>query len=136
MSRGLPARPQDPCEAARPGVAFAGWWLMARLLRDEILGRELSSDACWYILLDLYRTDAGVAMVQITSLSPMIGFPQSTARRWTRQLIDDGMLVKSNDPMDRRRFYVGLSPAARAMMCRYFHELSSRGAPPDLGGGL
>jgi len=118
-----------------PGADFAAWWLMARRLAHEMLGPEGGADPPWYILLDLYRAQAVGRKVQITSLPPMIGATHSTAGRWTRRLIDQGLLVRIDDPADRRRSYVDVSPDTSELMRRFFATLGAKGVPPSIEGG-
>lgn len=125
--------PETDTSQILPGVDLASWWLMARALREQMIGAAAACDPPWYILLDLYRARGAGRKVQITSLSPMIGAPHSTAGRWARQLIAQGLLAKSGDPDDRRRAYVELSPSTLCAMRAYFEELATRGgAPPQI----
>ncbi|WP_157035861.1 helix-turn-helix domain-containing protein [Sphingobium chungbukense] len=103
---------------------------MAHKVRRDMLGDELSSEPCWYILLDLYRSAALGWRVQITSLSPAIGAPHSTVRRWLSLLIGEGLIIRSDDPGDRRRSYVGLTPKGFILLEEYFRELRAQAKWP------
>ncbi len=112
------------------GVDLAMWWLLARRLREDIFGAVICMDPAWSIMLDVYVAHSSGRKVQITSVPPMIGLPHSTAGRWTRILVAEGMLTRREDSTDRRRTYLDLSARGLSLMERYFEALARKGDPP------
>jgi predicted transcriptional regulator len=112
-------------------IALANWCLSARHLRQSIFPSELVMGPAWDIMLDLFVLAARAERIKITSLSPITGLPSSTAGRWARKLIGEGLVERRRDPGDRRRSYINLSETGRRLMSQYFTQLASRAGPFD-----
>ena len=91
-----------------------------RRLRSEFLGGDWFADPAWDILLDLTAAAAENKRVSVTSLCHASGVPPTTALRWISQMVDGGLLVRFDDPVDRRRSFLELSDTATRRMARYF----------------
>lgn len=126
------AGPADPWGGALPGAGLAHWALMARRLRDEVIGGELFSDPAWDILLDLYTALANGARVKSSSVSVMAGVPPSTGRRWVNKLIELGLIERVKEWPDQRFTYLGLSAKGRDIMGAFMTRLTGKGIPPLL----
>lgn len=115
-----------------PGAELAAWLLMARRLRERVLGGDLFSDPAWDILLDAYAAEARGERVQISSLAPMCAVPSSTARRWAHKLIDLDLLERDRDERDRRLSYVRLSLHGHERIMIFIQQLIAKGSPPPI----
>lgn len=123
---------QSPRENAPPGVELAAWLLMARRLREEVLGAELFSDPAWDILLDVYAAEGKGKKIQISSLAPVNGVPSSTARRWAHKLIELGLLERERDERDGRLSYIRLAQLGRERILLFIKRLTAKGPPPPI----
>lgn len=126
------AVPIDPSECALPGAGLAHWALMARRLREEVIGNELFSDPAWDILLDLYAALARGTRVKASSVSLIAGVPPSTGRRWVSKLTDLGLIERAKDRPDQRFTYLRLSAKGREIMEAFMIRLAGKGFPPLL----
>jgi hypothetical protein len=104
----------------------------AKLVRHEIRRRrkretywpaDLFADPAWDMLLDLYAATCEGKEVSVSSLCIAAAVPATTALRWIKTLVADGILLRREDADDRRRIFVGLSDEAFARMERYFDEI-------------
>jgi len=91
-----------------------------RQLRSRFFDAALFADPAWDILLDLTAARAEGRRVSVTSLCIASGVPPTTALRWIAQMTDQGLLVREEDLVDRRRAFVALSDTAVAAIARYF----------------
>jgi len=82
----------------------------------------LLSDPAWDILLDLFLAELEGRSVSVTSLCCAMNAPETTALRWIRTMVEDGMLVRARDPSDRRRVFVRLGPDAHEAMKGYVED--------------
>lgn len=119
----------DP-ECALPGARLAHWALMARRLREEVIGSDLFSDPAWDILLDLYAALGRGVCVEASSVSLIAGVPPSTGRRWVSKLIDLGLIERAKGQPDQRFTYLGLSAKGREIMEVFMDRLAGKGMPP------
>jgi DNA-binding MarR family transcriptional regulator len=118
--------------APPPGAEFAAWLLMARRLREDVLGRELFSDPAWDILLDIYAAEGRGERIQISSLAPMSNVPSSTARRWAHKLEALGLLERDRDTRDQRLSYIRLSRYGHDRVVVFIERLTAKGPPPPI----
>jgi hypothetical protein len=104
----------------------------AKLVRHEIRRRrkresywptDLFADPAWDMLLDLYAAACEGQEVSVSSLCIAAAVPSTTALRWIKSLVTDGIFLRREDVNDGRRIFVCLSDAAFAQMERYFDEL-------------
>ena len=93
-----------------------------RQLRARFFDGELFADPAWDILLDLAAARAEHRRVSVTSLCIASGVPPTTALRWIGQMIEDGLLARTDDEADRRRAFVVLTDKAVDAIARYFFE--------------
>ncbi len=119
----------DISRGALPGAQFAAWAVMARRLREEVIGGDLFSDPAWDILLDLYAALDRGDRVQLTSVASMAGVPPSTGRRWARKLVDRGLLEREKDRRDQRQTYVRLTAKGQEIMTVFMVRLAAKGLP-------
>jgi len=107
-----PARPREITAADVQAI------LAARRLRDLCLGPEVG-DVAWALLLEAFAARLEGRLVPLTSLGAAEGIPRSTAHRWTRALIDRGLLTGHADPADDRITLVGMTDEAAGKLRTY-----------------
>lgn len=114
------ARAQAPPPGRRAQVSAADVQaiLAARRLRELCLGPEVG-DVAWALLLEAFAEHLEGRRVALTSLGAAEGIPRSTAHRWTRALIDRGLLWSGPDPTDDRVTLVALSDEAAERIGTY-----------------
>jgi hypothetical protein len=118
---------QSPRAAARSGEITAAdvqAILAARRLRELCLGPEVG-DVAWGLLLEAFAARLEGRLVALTSLGAAEGIPRSTAHRWTRWLIDRGLLSGHADPGDDRITLVGLTDDAAERLRSFLKNASS-----------
>lgn len=119
----------DIVRSALPGAELASWALMARRMREEVIGADLFSDPAWDILLDLYAARDRGDRVQSTSIASMAGVPASTGRRWAKRLVDRGLLERERDRRDQRLTFVRLTAKGEEIMSAFMVRLADKGLP-------
>ncbi len=94
-----------------------------RQARARFFDAGLFADPAWDILLDLTAARAEGRRVSVTSLCIASGVPPTTALRWIGQMTEQGLLVREEDRVDRRRAFVALSETALEAMALYFEAV-------------
>lgn len=92
-----------------------------RRARKELFQFDHFADPAWDILLDLASARLAGKTVPVLSACAAAGVPTSTALRWIRLLVEQGMVRRWSDPSDRRRDLVEIQDHAMAAM-REFME--------------
>ena len=105
------------------GAADVRAIIAARRLRETCLGPGIG-DCAWALLLEAYAARLEGRRIPITGFGVAEGIARSTAHRWTRLLIAQGLL--SSDPEDdaRRVPLLGLSDEGAKRMRAYLTEVS------------
>ena len=108
------ARPPlpDPGEVRR--------MIRERQARAQFFDAELFADPAWDMLLDLTAAHGEHQRVSVSSLCIASGVPATTALRWIRQMVDNGLFDRVEDAQDRRRAFISLSEDAVHAMAGYF----------------
>ena len=96
-----------------------------RNLRSRFFHPDLFADPAWDMLLDLCAARAEHSRVSVTSLCIASGVPPTTALRWIAQMVEMGLLHRTEDDTDRRRAFITLSDSAADAMARYFVQLGA-----------
>jgi DNA-binding MarR family transcriptional regulator len=86
----------------------------ARRLRGKYFAQELFADPAWDMLLDLLQAEIAQMRVPVSSLCNAAAVPATTALRWLKMLVGQGLFIRRPDPHDGRRVYVELAPDARS----------------------
>lgn len=125
----LVAGQPDASDAARPVTAARiRAHLRARRARAQFFGPDLFADPAWDMLLDLAAARQEGCRVSVSSLCIAAAVPTTTALRWIKTLVDQGLLAREADPEDGRRAFISLSaPAAGAMEHCLAHVLNYPG---------
>lgn len=97
--------------------------IRARRLRSRFFPEDLFADPAWDMLLDLLQAEIAQLRVPVSSLCIAAAVPATTALRWLKTLVTQGLFVRRADPHDGRRVFVELSPEASNALRRYFAEV-------------
>lgn len=104
------------------GLAFVQFAISARKLRARHLQPNLFADPAWDLLLDLYLAHLEQRRVSVSALFSSGGVPQSTNFRWLAKLEAEGLVERTEDPLDGRRAWVSLTEQAATAMRVYVAE--------------
>jgi len=99
--------------------------IRSRRLRTRYFREELFADPAWDMLLDLLQAEIAQLRVPVSSLCIAAAVPATTALRWLKTLVSQGIFVRRADPHDGRRVFVELAPEASQALRRYFAEVGS-----------
>ncbi|APR53126.1 MarR family transcriptional regulator [Sphingomonas koreensis] len=106
-------------------------YLVARRARVTVLKGDWFADPAWDLLLDLFAARHLGRRVSISSACIAANVPPTTALRWIDKLVEDGVLLRENDPLDGRRSYLGLAPEVAARLEQWVERYLQR--PVRLG---
>jgi DNA-binding MarR family transcriptional regulator len=95
----------------------------ARRLRARYFRDELFADPAWDMLLDLLQAEIAQLRVPVSSLCIAAAVPATTALRWLKTMVSEGLFLRRADPHDGRRVFVELAPEASHALRRYFAEV-------------
>ena len=98
--------------------------LRARRLRARYFPEELFADPAWDMLLDLLQAEISRLTVPVSSLCIAAAVPATTALRWLKTLVKQGVFIRRPDQRDGRRVFVELAPEASSALRRYFAEVA------------
>ncbi len=97
--------------------------ISARRLRARYFREDLFADPAWDMLLDLLQAELAQLRVPVSSLCIAAAVPATTALRWLKTMVEEGIFVRRADPHDGRRVFVELAAgSSRALRC-YFAEV-------------
>jgi hypothetical protein len=97
--------------------------IRARRLRSRYFPEELFADPAWDMLLDLLQAEISHLRVPVSSLCIAAAVPATTALRWLKTLVSEGLFLRRADPHDGRRVFVELAPETSQALRRYFAEV-------------
>ena len=97
--------------------------IRARRLRARYFSEELFADPAWDMLLDLLQAEVSHLRVPVSSLCIAAAVPSTTALRWLKTMVSQGLFVRRADPLDGRRVFVELAPDASRALRSYFAEV-------------
>ena len=102
--------------------------IRARRLRSRFFPEDLFADPAWDMLLDLLQAELSHLRVPVSSLCIAAAVPATTALRWLKTMVADGLFVRRSDPHDGRRVFVELAPETRHALNLYFAEVERAAA--------
>ncbi|HEY8593098.1 MAG TPA: MarR family transcriptional regulator [Sphingomicrobium sp.] len=102
--------------------------IRARRLRTRYFADHLFADPAWDMLLDLFQAEIAQLRVPVSSLCIAAAVPATTALRWLKTRVEEGIFIRRADPHDGRRVFVELAPASSDAMRRYFAEVGKAAA--------
>jgi hypothetical protein len=108
---GVPGEPWTSQQHAIDLAQRIHRYLAARRARGALLSGDWFADPAWDLLLDLLAAQYLGRRVSITSACIAAHVPATTALRWIDRLVEEGALLREDDPSDGRRSYLGLAPA-------------------------
>jgi DNA-binding MarR family transcriptional regulator len=123
---GAPQRPVEKspvAEAPEVSAETIRAVIRARRLRARYFPDELFADPAWDMLLDLLQAEIAQLRVPVSSLCIAASVPATTALRWLKTLVQQGIFVRRADPHDGRRVFVELAPDTSNALRRYFAEV-------------
>ena len=97
--------------------------IRARRLRARYFSEELFADPAWDMLLDLLQAEIAQLRVPVSSLCIAAAVPATTALRWLKTLVGQGLFIRRPDPHDGRRVYVELAHDTSLALRRYFADV-------------
>lgn len=97
--------------------------IKARRLRSRFFSEELFADPAWDMLLDLLQAEISQLRVPVSSLCIAAAVPATTALRWLKTMVSQGLFLRRDDQHDGRRVFVELAPETSAALRRYFAEV-------------
>ena len=129
LSTGPGTAPQPPVQKATHtdappvSVELVRSIIRARRLRSRFFPEDLFADPAWDMLLDLLQAEISHLRVPVSSLCIAAAVPATTALRWLKTMVQQGLFVRRADPHDGRRVFVELAPEASRALRNYFAEL-------------
>lgn len=118
-------RELPPGEIPRVSADTVANVIRARRLRSRYFSEELFADPAWDMLLDLLQAEIRQHRVPVSSLCIAAAVPATTALRWLKTLVSQGLFIRRADPHDGRRVFVELAPDTSLAMRRYFGEVGA-----------
>ena len=97
--------------------------IRSRSQREKFFPSELFADPAWDMLLDLYLSEIIQRRVSVSSLCIASNVPGTTALRWIASLECEGLVDRTSDPFDKRRYFMSLTDKGRRAMDEYFSSL-------------
>ena len=97
--------------------------IRARRLRTRYFSADMFADPAWDMLLDLLQAEIAQLRVPVSSLCIASAVPATTALRWLKTMVSQGLFVRRADPHDGRRVFVELAPDTSSALRRYFAEV-------------
>ena len=119
----MPQAPATPDDVPSVSADLVRSVIRARRLRARFFSEELFADPAWEMLLDLLQVEISQLRVPVSSLCIAAAVPATTALRWLKTLVDQGMFVRRADPHDGRRVFVELARETSVALRRYFAEV-------------
>lgn len=99
--------------------------IQQRQMRSQFFASGLFADPAWDMLLDLAVAAKEYRQVSVTSLSIASCTPPTTALRWIDVLIEEGLVDRVEDPIDRTLVFVALTDEGLMALAGYFKKLRS-----------
>jgi|KBSMisStandDraft_5_1062788.scaffolds.fasta_scaffold1562098_1 DNA-binding MarR family transcriptional regulator len=99
--------------------------LRARSKRADLFDPRLFSDPAWDILLELFVAEADHRRLQVSAIGLAAGIPLTTTLRWLNSLSERGLIERTPDVTDARRFFIQLSEEGVLSMILCLREYRS-----------
>jgi DNA-binding MarR family transcriptional regulator len=99
--------------------------ITARQARHHFFAESLLTEPSWGMLLQAYLAFVEQRHISVSALCDAAAVPTTTGLRWVAALEQENMLIRTPDPLDRRRVWVGLSPRGISAMKRYFESIGN-----------
>ena len=103
-------------------IARARRAFLNRGRRSKLFGKEMFGEHGWDILLALYMMEANGPRQTVGSLRDLTHASAGATNRWLDYLEDHKLVVREENPVDKRSTLVRLTPKARDLLDTYFSE--------------
>ena len=123
----VPSRPVNETPIPDVSAETVRSVIRARRLRNRYFADHLFADPAWDMLLDLLQAEIAQLRVPVSSLCIAAAVPATTALRWLKTMVEEGIFLRRADPHDGRRVFVELAPETSAGLRRYFAEVGAVG---------
>ena len=123
----LPPRVEQGAHAGEVSLEVVRKVIRARRLRARYFREDLFADPAWDMLLDLLQAEISHLRVPVSSLCIAAAVPATTALRWLKTMVKEGLFVRRSDPHDGRRVFVELAPQTSGALRSYFAEVGNAG---------
>jgi hypothetical protein len=118
-----PPESQILADAPEVSIETVRGVIRARRLRSRYFAEDMFADPAWDMLLDLLQAEISKLRVPVSSLCIAAAVPATTALRWLKTMVQEGLFIRSADPHDGRRVFVELAPATSQALRRYFADI-------------
>jgi len=99
--------------------------IRARRLRGRYFPEDMFADPAWDMLLDLLQAEISKLRVPVSSLCIAAAVPATTALRWLKAMVQEGLFIRRADPHDGRRVFVELAPQTSQALRQYFADIGT-----------
>lgn len=114
----------DPLTPSRVVLQkFVRSMLKARQRRSEFMDISKFADPAWDIMLDLTSASLEGRSVPALSVGAAANVPMTTALRYLKRLVEDGVIKRWDDPDDKRRSLLALDDRALEGMIQYLSSI-------------
>jgi hypothetical protein len=96
--------------------------ILTRRARERFFPSEMFADPQWDILLDLTLARLCKKQVMVSSAAIAASVPTTTALRCMKVMLDNRIIERVRDPIDRRRSYVQVSDDAFVRMIAFLRS--------------
>ena len=93
--------------------------IRARGRRRQFFRTRLFSDPAWDMLLKLAQAGLEQHRITVSELCAAADAPYTTCLRYIQAMVDEGLVERLADPLDCRRKFLSLTPAASKQMSDY-----------------
>lgn len=110
-----------------PPERYVSHIIRTRATRAKFFDPKLFADPAWDILLSMYQSELRQRRVTISSCCSAAKVPATSALRCIGRLCDEGLVLRTPDPLDARRTFLSLtreSSTAMHAFLRAFEELA------------
>jgi DNA-binding MarR family transcriptional regulator len=105
---------------------FLASLIRERRRRDLLFGEALFGEPAWDILLDLAWAEAVSRHRSVTDACIAAAVPHTTALRHIKLLVEGGLVTRTADPADRRRYHLRLTSSAHQSLQEWAAGLAPR----------
>ncbi|MFN8700665.1 MAG: response regulator [Rhodospirillales bacterium] len=98
--------------------------LYSQKLRSDLLPLDIFGDPAWSILLELALIERSGKRTSVSGLTMTAPTSRTTALRRIQDMVEADLIVRHEDPHDRRRSYVELSSNARGRLNQLLDRIS------------
>jgi DNA-binding MarR family transcriptional regulator len=105
-------------------VIYARVLMRERKNRHHYFPDYSFGEPVWDILLDLYVARCTGKLISVSSACIAAGVPPTTGLRYVTMMTHEGLIERSADPSDCRKFYVSISDDMHDAMRKYLMRTS------------